>query len=71
MVQQGDPVAVLDLPARLQHMFRREKIVTIGDLTALHKWDLLSLPNFGSVSLDLVTAKLAEHGLSLRGCSGD
>lgn len=66
MAQLDDPVDVLGLPPRLQHMFRRENISVIGDLTALHKWDLLSLPNFGVGSLDLVTARLAEHGLSLR-----
>lgn len=65
MLNKDDPVDNLDLPPRLRHMFRREHIATIADLVSLSEWDLLSLRTFGAGSLELVTAKLAEHGLGL------
>jgi DNA-directed RNA polymerase alpha subunit len=44
----------------------REGIWTAGELAELTEADLLDIRNFGPVSLAVVKAALAEHGLSLR-----
>lgn len=56
----------LDLSERPRNCLKRARVDTIGQLVQKTEDDLLAITNFGSKSLDEVTQKLDERGLSLR-----
>jgi len=57
----------LDLGVRSYNCLKREGIQTVGDLISKTESELLNIPNFGKKSIDEVTEKIVERGLSLRG----
>ena len=59
------PIEALDLSERPRNCVRRAQIHTVGDLVEKTEEDLLNITNFGRKSLEEVTAKLDELGLSL------
>jgi DNA-directed RNA polymerase subunit alpha len=60
------PIEALDLSERPRNCLRRAQIHTVGELVLKTEEDLLNITNFGMKSLEEVTAKLDELGLSLR-----
>ncbi len=60
------PIEALDLSERPRNCLRRAQIKTVGELVQKSEDDLLNITNFGQKSLEEVTAKLDELGLSLR-----
>lgn len=60
------PIEELDLSERPRNCLKRAQINTIGELIEKTEDDLLAITNFGQKSLDEVTAKLDERGLTLR-----
>lgn len=64
------PIEALDLSERPRNCLRRAQIHTVGELVLKTEDELLNITNFGQKSLEEVTAKLDELGLSLR-TSGD
>lgn len=58
-------IADLELSVRASNCLEAAKIVTVGDLVRMTEDDLLQLRSFGKTSLEEVTRKLAERGLSL------
>ncbi len=60
------PIEELDLSERPRNCLKRARIDTIGQLVQKTEEDLLAITNFGQKSLDEVTQKLDERGLSLR-----
>jgi DNA-directed RNA polymerase subunit alpha len=77
-VQTGDggspdlelPIEALDLSERPRNCLRRAQIKTVGELVQRSADDLLNITNFGQKSLEEVTAKLDELGLSLADAGG-
>ncbi|KAA0234825.1 MAG: DNA-directed RNA polymerase subunit alpha [Acidimicrobiales bacterium] len=61
------PIEDLDLSERPRNCLKRAQVNTIGELLEKTEDDLLAITNFGQKSLDEVTQKLDERGLSLRG----
>ncbi len=61
------PIEDLDLSERPRNCLKRAQVNTIGELLQKSEDDLLAITNFGQKSLDEVTEKLDERGLSLRG----
>jgi len=61
------PIEDLDMSERPRNCLKRAQVNTIGELLEKTEDDLLAITNFGQKSLDEVTAKLDERGLSLRG----
>jgi DNA-directed RNA polymerase subunit alpha len=59
------PIEALDLSERPRNCLRRAQIQTVGELVTQTPDQLLNITNFGQKSLDEVTAKLDELGLSL------
>jgi DNA-directed RNA polymerase subunit alpha len=59
------PIEELDLSERPRNCLKRAQINTVGELLQKSVDDLLAITNFGQKSLDEVTAKLDERGLSL------
>ena len=59
------PIEALDLSERPRKCLRRAQIKTVGELVQRSADDLLNITNFGQKSLEEVTAKLDELGLSL------
>jgi DNA-directed RNA polymerase subunit alpha len=59
------PIEALDLSERPRNCLRRAQIKTVGELVQRTSDDLLNITNFGQKSLEEVTAKLDELGLSL------
>lgn len=59
------PLAVLDLSARAGHCLEAEGVKTIKDLLEKSEKALLEMRNFGKVTLDEITEKLAEQGLEI------
>ena len=59
------PIEALDLSERPRNCLRRAQIATVGELIMRTEEDLLNITNFGQKSLEEVTAKLDELGLSL------
>ena len=59
------PIEALDLSERPRNCLRRAQIATAGELVMRTEEDLLNITNFGQKSLEEVTAKLDELGLSL------
>jgi len=59
------PIEALDLSERPRNCLRRAQIQTVGELVLKTEEDLLNITNFGQKSLEEVTAKLDELGLSL------
>lgn len=59
------PIEALDLSERPRNCLRRAQIKTVGELVLRTADDLLNITNFGQKSLEEVTAKLDELGLSL------
>ena len=59
------PIEALDLSERPRNCLRRAQIKTVGELVERTSDDLLNITNLGQKSLDEVTAKLDELGLSL------
>jgi DNA-directed RNA polymerase subunit alpha len=60
------PIEALDLSERPRNCLRRAQVHTVGELVERTEDDLLNITNFGQKSLEEVTAKLDELGLSLR-----
>jgi len=60
------PVEELDFSTRVRRCLERLGVSTIGQLIQQTEQDLLGCPNFGDTSLEEVTDKLAELGLSLK-----
>ena len=60
------PIEDLDLSERPRNCLKRAQVNTIGELLEKTHDDLLAITNFGQKSLDEVTQKLDERGLSLR-----
>jgi len=60
------PIEALDLSERPRNCLRRAQIHSVGELVEKTEEDLLNITNFGQKSLEEVTAKLDELGLSLR-----
>lgn len=60
------PIEELDLSERPRNCLKRAQVNTIGELMQKSIDDLLAITNFGQKSLDEVTQKLDERGLSLR-----
>ena len=60
------PIEALDLSERPRNCLRRAQVKTVGELVMRTEDDLLNITNFGQKSLEEVTAKLDELGLSLR-----
>lgn len=56
----------LDLSERPRNCLKRAQVNTVGELVTKTEDDLLAITNFGQKSLDEVTVKLDERGLSLR-----
>lgn len=52
---------------RARNCLRRAQIDTIAELMLYSSHDLLAITNFSQKCLDLVRARLAERGLTLRG----
>ena len=65
------PIEALDLSERPRNCLRRAQIQTVGELVTQTPDELLNITNFGQKSLDEVTAKLDELGLSLRVASDE
>ncbi|MGA9598330.1 MAG: DNA-directed RNA polymerase subunit alpha [Acidimicrobiia bacterium] len=59
------PIEALDLSERPRNCLRRAQIQTVGELVQKTEDELLNITNFGQKSLEEVTAKLDELGLSL------
>ncbi len=64
------PIEALDLSERPRNCLRRAQIKTVGELVRRSPDDLLNITNFGQKSLEEVTAKLDELGLSLAEAGG-
>jgi len=64
------PIEALDLSERPRNCLRRAQIKTVGELVQRSADDLLNITNFGQKSLEEVTAKLDELGLSLADSGG-
>ncbi|MGH8875406.1 MAG: DNA-directed RNA polymerase subunit alpha [Acidimicrobiia bacterium] len=64
------PIEALDLTERPRNCLRRAQIKTVGELVQRSADDLLNITNFGQKSLEEVTAKLDEMGLSLAESEG-
>lgn len=60
------PIEDLDLSERPRNCLKRAQVNTVGELLEKTEDDLLAITNFGQKSLDEVTAKLDERGLSLK-----
>lgn len=60
------PIEDLDLSERPRNCLKRAQVNTIGELLQRTADDLLTITNFGQKSLDEVTQRLDERGLSLR-----
>lgn len=65
------PIEALDLSERPRNCLRRAQIKTVGELVERTADDLLNITNFGQKSLEEVTAKLDELGLSLADAGGE
>jgi DNA-directed RNA polymerase subunit alpha len=65
------PIEALDLSERPRNCLRRAQIETVGELVVKTPDELLNITNFGQKSLDEVTAKLDELGLSLHASQDD
>lgn len=59
------PIETLDLNSRAQNCLEAEGIKTIGDLLRKNKDELLSIRNFGQVTLDDLEEKLEERDLEV------
>jgi DNA-directed RNA polymerase subunit alpha len=59
-------ISVLKLSTRTRKALWRKNIQTIGELCQLTAEDLMSIRNFGKVSLNEVKQKLSAFGLSLK-----
>lgn len=59
------PIEALDLSERPRNCLRRAQVETVGELVIKTEEELLNITNFGQKSLEEVTAKLDELGLSL------
>lgn len=59
------PIEALDLSERPRNCLRRAQVKTVGEIVTKTEDDLLNITNFGQKSLEEVTAKLDELGLSL------
>ncbi len=60
------PIEDLELSERPRNCLKRAQVNSVGELLQKTEDDLLAITNFGQKSLDEVTAKLDERGLSLR-----
>ena len=60
------PIEELELTERPSNCLKRAQVHTIGELMQKTPDDLLAITNFGQKSLDEVTQKLDERGLTLR-----
>jgi DNA-directed RNA polymerase subunit alpha len=65
------PIEELELGVRSYNCLKRVGIETIGDLVTKTENELASIPNFGKKSIEEVKETLGQHGLRLRGDSGN
>jgi len=59
------PISALDLSVRASHCLTGAGIKTVGELLTRTEKELLALRNFGKVTLEELTEKLAEQGLEV------
>ena len=59
------PVSELELSVRSSHCLESENIRTVGDLVAYNEEQLMQVRNFGQTSLEEITHKLIDLGLTL------
>jgi len=59
------PISALDLSTRAAHCLEAEGVKTIGELLSKSEKELLSMHNFGKVTLAEIAEKLSEHGLEV------
>jgi len=59
------PISALDLSTRAGHCLVSEGLKTVRDLLEKSEKELLSMRNFGTVTLEEVAEKLAQHGLEI------
>jgi len=59
------PLRALDLTARALHCLEGEGIKTVGQLLERSEQELLTIRNFGKVTLEEVKDRLREHGLEI------
>ncbi|MDR1512062.1 MAG: DNA-directed RNA polymerase subunit alpha [Propionibacteriaceae bacterium] len=60
------PIEDLHLTVRSYNCLKREGIHTVSELVSRSEQDLMDIRNFGQKSIDEVTLKLTEYGLSLK-----
>ncbi|MDR0417756.1 MAG: DNA-directed RNA polymerase subunit alpha [Propionibacteriaceae bacterium] len=60
------PIEDLHLTVRSYNCLKREGIHTVSELVSRSEQDLMDIRNFGQKSIDEVTQKLGEFGLSLK-----
>ena len=65
------PIEELELGVRSYNCLKRVGIETIGDLVTKTENELAAIPNFGKKSIEEVKETLGQHGLTLRGDSGN
>ena len=59
-------VTDLQLSVRARKALQMLNIETLGDLASRTEAELMGVKNFGATSLEEITAKLTEYGLTLR-----
>lgn len=65
------PLSVLDLGTRGLHALEKAGIKTVGEVITKTEEELLSIANFGQVSLDELREKLEEQGLEVGLLAGE
>lgn len=64
-VKASTPIADINFPARIENVMRNISAETVGDVLLLTEVDLLSNPNFGRKSLNLLKQVLTANGYEL------
>ncbi|MDQ3030944.1 MAG: AAA family ATPase [Myxococcota bacterium] len=59
--QRAEPLARIDLPARVQTLARNEGITTLGELARYDRVQLLSSPNMGRTSVSKLPRAIVTH----------
>jgi DNA-directed RNA polymerase subunit alpha len=59
------PISALDLSTRASHCLEAGGLKTVRDLLQATESDLLAMRNFGKVTLEELSEKLAQHGLEI------
>ncbi len=59
------PISALGLSTRADHCLQAEGLKTVRDVLERSEKELLTIRNFGSVTLEELSEKLSEHGLEI------